>query len=157
VRPDYRDQLAWLTRWNHYVSSADATLHLSARYYRDTFGIRAIALGTEWVQQAGSWSITPAVRYYTQSAADFYHGPPFPVGFAPGKPYSADQRLSAFGALTGGIKFAKSFAGGWRVDFKAEYYEQRSDWRHLVGGGNSGKDLLPLKAQFYQVGLGKDF
>jgi hypothetical protein len=157
VRPDYRDQLAWLTRWNHYVSSFDATLRLSARYYRDTFGIRAITLGTEWVQQIGSWTVTPSLRHYAQSAADFYHGPPFPAGFVPGQPYSADQRLSAFGAFTPGIKITKSFAAGWRVDFKAEYYEQRNNWRSLIGGGNSGKELLPLKAQFYQAGLSKTF
>ena len=157
VRPDHRNQLAWLTRWNHYVPSLDATLRLSARYYRDTFGIRAIALGTEWVQQAGSWTVTPGLRYYTQSAADFYFGPPFPQGFVPGQVYSADQRLSAFGALTPGIKIAKALPDGWRVDFKFEYYEQRSNWRGLIGGGNSGQDLLPLKAQFYQVGLGKNF
>lgn len=157
VRPDYRDQLAWLTRWNHYVSSFDATLRLSARYYRDTFGIRAIALGTEWVQQAGSWTVTPSLRYYTQSAADYYHGPPFPTGFVPGQPYSADQRLSAFGAITPGIKISQSFADGWHADFKAEYYEQRGNWRSLVGSGDNGRDLLPVKAQFYQVGLGKHF
>lgn len=157
VRPNYRDQLAWLTRWNHYVSSLDATLRLSARYYRDTFGIRAITLGAEWVQQVGSWTVTPSLRYYTQSAADFYYGPPFPEGFVPGQSYSADQRLSAFGALTPGIKIGKSFADGWRVDFRVEYYEQRSGWRSLIGGGNNGDDLLPMKAEFYQVGLGKNF
>lgn len=157
VRPDYRDQLAWLTRWNHYLSSVDATLRLSARYYRDTFGIRAITLGTEWVQQVGSWTVTPGLRYYAQSAADFYYGPPFPSGFVPGQPYSADQRLSAFGAITTGFKVAKSFADGWRIDFKAEYYEQRGNWRRLIGDGDSGRDLLPLKAQFYQVGLGRNF
>ena len=156
-RPDHRDQLAWLTRWNHYVSSLDATLRLSARYYRDTFGIRAVTLGAEWVQQAGSWTVTPSLRYYAQGAADFYRGPPFPVGFVFGQPYSADQRLSAFGALTPGLKIAKALPDGWHVDFKAEYYEQRSDWRRLVGANNSGRDLLPLKAQFYQVGLGKNF
>jgi Protein of unknown function (DUF3570) len=157
VRPDHRDQLAWLTRWNHYVSSLDATLRLSARYYRDTFGIRAITLGTEWVQQAGSWSVTPSLRYYTQSAADFYHGPPFPVGFVPGQTYTADERMSGFGAFTPGIKIARTFAAGWRIDFKAEYYEQRGNWRRLIGGGNGSNDLLPMKAQFYQVGLGKNF
>ncbi|MBK7470904.1 MAG: DUF3570 domain-containing protein, partial [Betaproteobacteria bacterium] len=156
VRPDHRDQLAWLTRWNHHFASADATLRLSARYYRDTFGIRAITLGSEWVQQFGSWTITPGLRYYTQSAADFYHGPPFPTGFALNQPYSADQRLSAFGAVTAGLKIARTFADGWRIDFKVEHYEQRNNWRSLVGS-DSGKDLLPMKAQFYQVGLGKSF
>ena len=112
------------------------------------------------MQGYGAWTLTPSFRYTAQSAADFYHGPPFPVGFALGKPYSADQRLSAFGAITPGIKIARSFAGGWHVDVKAEYYEQRNDWRRLVGAGGDGRssaDLKPLKAQFYQFGIGKDF
>ena len=57
IRPDHREQFAWLTRWNHYLPSLDATSRVSARYYRDSFGIRAITLGLEWVQQAGrSWA-----------------------------------------------------------------------------------------------------
>ena len=157
IRPDHREQFAWLTRWNHYLPSLDATSRVSARYYRDSFGIRAITLGLEWVQQAGPWAVTPSLRYYAQSAADFYHGPPFPVGFAFGKPYSADQRLSAFGAITSGVKLSRSFADGWHTDFKTEFYEQRNDWRRLVGAGNGGADLKPLKALFYQVGVGKEF
>ena len=156
VRPDFRNQLAWLTRWNHHFSALDSTLRLSARYYRDTFGVRAITLGGEWVQPFGSWSLTPGLRYYTQSAADFYFGPPFPQVFRLNQPYSADQRLSAFGAITAGIKVAKSFAGGWRADFKIEHYEQRSDWRHLVSGDDA-RPLKPFKAQFYQFGFGRDF
>ena len=93
-------------------------------------------LGTEWVQQVGSWTATPSLRYTTQSAADFYYGPPFPSGFVPGQPYSADQRLSAFGAITPGIKVAKAFPYGWKVDLKAEYYEQKGSWRTLIGSDN---------------------
>ena len=155
VRPDHRDQLAWLTRWNHYIGTFDATLRLAARYYRDTFGIRALSLQSEWVQPVGSWIVSPSLRVYTQGAADFYRDPPFPQGFRLNEPYSADQRLSAFGAITAGLKFAKSFAGGWRADVKLEYYEQRNDWHRLFG--SDSKPLKPFKAQFYQVGLGKDF
>jgi hypothetical protein len=156
VRPDSRNQLAWLTRWNHHFAALDATLRLSARWYRDNWGIRAITLGSEWVQPFGSWTITPGLRYYTQSAADFYFGPPFPQGFRSNQPYSADQRLSAFGAITAGIKVAKTFAGGWRADFKVEHYEQRNDWRRIVSGDDS-RPLKAFKAQFYQFGLGRDF
>ena len=77
---------------------------LSARYYRDTWGIRAITLGRRVGAAVWPWTLTPAFRYYTQGAADFYRGPPFPVGFVSGRPYSADQRFSAFGAITAGIQ-----------------------------------------------------
>jgi len=156
VRPDHRNQLAWLTRWNHHFDGFDATLRLSARYYRDTFGVKALTFAGEWVQPLGSWTITPSLRYYTQSAADFYFGPPFPQGFKLNEPYSADERLSAFGAVTAGIKVAKRFAGGWRADFKFEAYEQRNDWRRFVGQDET-RSLKPMRALFYQVGLGKDF
>ena len=155
VRPDHRDQFAWLTRWNHHVGAFDATLRLSARYYRDTFGVRALAFTSEWVQPIGSWTVTPSLRYYTQSAADFYYEPPFPLGFKLNQLYSADERLSAFCAVTVGLKVAKTFADGWRADVKAEFYEQRNDWRRFVG--NDSQPLKPMRALFYQVGLGKDF
>ena len=158
VRPDKRDQLAWLTRWNHHLDALDATARLSARYYRDTFGVRALTVGAEWVQPFGAWTVTPALRYYTQRSADFYFGPPFPVGFRPGQFYSADQRLSSFGAWTPGIKVARAFPDGWRADFKAEHFEQRNQWATVFGdNGHGGKDLKPVRANFFQFGIGKDF
>jgi len=159
VRPDKRDQLAWLTRWNHHFDGLDATLRLSARYYRDTFGIRALTVGTEWVQPYGAWTITPSLRYTTQAAADFYYGPPFPVGFKPGQLYSADGRLSAFGAWTPGIKLARAFPDGWHADFKVEHYQQRNDWATVFGDNGHGgnRDLKPLRANFFQFGIGKFF
>ncbi|MEO8133720.1 MAG: DUF3570 domain-containing protein [Betaproteobacteria bacterium] len=158
VRPDKRDQLAWLTRWNHHLEALDATLRLSARYYRDTFGVRALTAGAEWVQAYGAWTITPSLRYYTQGAADFYFGPPFPTGFRPGQPYSADQRLSSFGALTPGIKIARAFPDGWHADFKFEHYQQRNDWASLFDdNGRNAKDLKPMRANFFQFGIGKNF
>ena len=155
IRPDRREQLAWLTRWHHHFEQSDATLRLSARFYRDTWGIRAIALNAEYVQPYGAWSLTPSFRYYAQSAADFYRGPPFPQGFVFGQPYSADQRLSGFGAMTPGIRIARSF-DGWRADVKVEYYHQRNDWRRLVPGDDY-RDVKPMKAMFYQLGMSRDF
>ena len=155
VRPDYRNQYAWLVRWNHYVESMDASVRLTSRLYRDSFGVKSVTLAAEWVQPIGNrWTVVPSLRYYSQSAADFYFDPPYPTGYTGSGFYSADQRLSAFGAFTPGIKLIKEFASGWAVDFKAEYYEQRGDWR-LQGKGSPG--LLPLKAQIYQVGISTKF
>ena len=104
--------------------------------------------------------LTPGLRYTTQSAAYFYFDPvydpllgaPFPPGYLlnPTAFYSADQRLSAFGAITAGLKVSKAFAGGWFIDGKAEYHEQRGDWRV---GGEGSPGLEAFKAQMYQVGV----
>ena len=68
------------------------------------------ALEATWFQPLPEgWSVAPSLRYYTQSAASFYYNPPFPTGYVPGQDYTADTRLSAFGAFTPAVTVAKSF------------------------------------------------
>lgn len=160
-RPRKRDQDTLLAQWNHRFVDANATSRLSYRYYRDSFGIGAHALAAEWVQSlADGWTITPALRLYSQRAADFYFDPvydastgaPFPPGYVFGGSAhtSADQRLSAFGAVTAGLKIAKQIGQDWSVDLKLERYEQRGSWR-VFGSGSPG--LAPLRATSLQVGV----
>lgn len=164
-RPTTRGQFALLARWNHFFESANATLRTSYRYYDDDWDVKANTVTAEWAQTLpDGWVLTPNLRYTTQSAAYFYYDPvydpllgaPFPPGYLsdPTGFYTSDQRLSAFGGITGGLKLSKAFAGGWIVDGKAEYYEQRAEWR-LGGEGSPG--LETFKAQFYQVGVTKRF
>lgn len=160
-RPRERDQTTVLLRWNHYVEPYGATVRSSYRFYRDTFGIDAHSLQLEVAHPLGErFTLTPSVRYYTQSAANFYFDPvydpvigePFPVGHP--KYFSPDQRLSAFGALTVGAKFEWKIDSRWSADIKYERYEQRSGWR-LGGGGSPG--LASFSAQFMQVGISRKF
>ena len=164
-RPTTRSQNALLARWNHYFEWADATLRTSYRYYHDDWEISANTLTLDWAQTLpGGWVLTPGLRYTAQSAAFFYFDPvydpllgaPFPPGYLlnPTAFYSEDQRLSAFGAITAGLKVSKAFAGGWIIDGKAEYYEQRGDWRI---GGDGSPGLETFKAQIYQVGVTRKF
>lgn len=154
IRPDRRRVLAWLTRYNQRLPRFDATVSLSYRYVNDSFGSDSHTLEAAWFQPLPrGWSIKPSLRYYTQAAADFYFDPPFPQGFSIGAPYTADARLSAFGAVTPGITVAKALPDGWTVDLKVEYYRQRPDWR--PGGGSPG--LLPLSARWIQTGISKTF
>ncbi|HTN50245.1 MAG TPA: DUF3570 domain-containing protein [Burkholderiaceae bacterium] len=164
-RPMVRAQNALLARWNHYFESADATLRTSFRYYWDDWDVSASTVTLEWAQTLpAGWVLTPGLRYSTQSAAWFYYDPvydpilgaPFPPGYLqnPNGIYSADQRLSAFGAITAGLKVSKAFAGGWIIDGKAEYYEQQASWRI---GGDGSPGLETFKAQMYQVGVTRKF
>jgi len=165
VRPDKRTQAILLTRWNHHFPELASTLRTSYRYYRDTFGIRAHTLGADWVQPVGAMvTVTPSLRLYSQSAAKFYFDPvydpdvgaPYPPGYFTNPPefISADQRLSAFGAVTLGLKLAVKLTPDWSADLKGERYEQRSKWR--VGGeGSPGLD--PFSATFLQVGVNRRF
>jgi hypothetical protein len=158
-RPRERNQTALLGRWNHYFAAPGATLRSSYRYYSDTFEVKAHTFGFEWVQPVRALTVTPSLRYHTQSSANFYVDPipgsAFPPVVSLRPPYySADHRLSAFGAVTAGIKLAWGIGKDWAIDAKFDYYEQRGDWR-LGGTGSPGLD--PFKAQFYQVGIYRRF
>jgi len=155
VRPDHRRIFAWLTRYNQHLPWLDATVNLSYRYLHDSFGSSSHTAEFAWNQPlADGWSVVPSLRYYTQSAADFYFDPPFPQGFVFGQPYSADTRLSAFGALTSGVSIVKRLPDGWTFDVKLDFYRQRSDWR-LGGDGSPG--LEPFSARWIQTGVSKTF
>jgi hypothetical protein len=155
-RPDKRKQAAFLSRWNHHFDGWGSTLRSSYRYYQDNYGIRAHTLQFDWVNPiGGGFSLTPSVRGYTQNAASFYSEAPFVALPAAGALNSYDQRLSAFGALTLGLKASYQFADVWSVDAKGEFYRQRSDW--FVGGGEGSTGLAPFSARAFQLGLSRSF
>jgi hypothetical protein len=161
-RPRARKQAAILARWNHYLEDDKSTLRGSYRLYRDSYGIRAHTFQGEWAKPLNEQlTLTPLLRYYSQSAARFYTDAQYDAtGFpvfpnpAPGELNSGDQRLSAFGAVTVGLKADYKLTPDWSVDGKFEHYEQRSDWR-LGGQGSTGLD--PFRATFVQFGANYKF
>ncbi len=168
-RPDSRNSVVGLVRWNHYVEQFDASVRSSYRLYNDSFGVSSNTVGVDWVQSAGKWTITPGVRYYTQRAAKFYFdgiadasGKYDAAGtqaiaqgyIGTGKIFSADQRLSAYGAITASIRVDYAITDQTTVDFKYERYQQKSSYRL---GGNGSPYIDPFNAQFVQVGLSTKF
>jgi len=160
-RPRGRDHSTIQVRWNHHFDQLGGSSHVSYRYYTDTYGIRAHTLATEYVQPLShGWTVTPLLRYYTQTAADFYlealpnaNGlPTFPDFDA--RYYSEDQRLSEYGAFTVGMKVAKQLDENWTVDAKLEQYEQRSEWA-LNSGGSTG--IAPFRYRSLQFGISRRF
>ncbi|MGE5650538.1 MAG: DUF3570 domain-containing protein [Bacillota bacterium] len=161
-RPGERNAWIGLVRWNHYVEQFGAALRSSYRYYSDSFGVKSHTVGLDWVQPAGKWTLTPGVRYYTQSAAHFYLDPKFDAqgrydmtatilgAIAVPGDKSFDQRLAAFGATTLSMKVAYAFTPDTSADIKVETYRQTSGMR-LGGDGSPGLD--PFRARFMQVGL----
>ncbi|MES2741971.1 MAG: DUF3570 domain-containing protein [Pseudomonadota bacterium] len=164
-RPRQHNETAVLTRWNHHFTGTDGTSRVSYRYYNDSYKTRAHTFTGEYLQPLPSgWSVTPSARYHSQNAAGFYYDPvydsalgqPFPPGYLndPGYFSSADQRLSAFGAITLGIKVAKQLDSLWSVNLKLEAYQQRGSWR-LFEQGSPG--LAPLRAHMLQIGVNRQW
>ena len=157
-RPRTRDHSTLMVRWNHHMEATQGTLRSSYRYYTDSWSITAHTLGLEYVQPLmNGWSVTPLMRVYSQGAASFYvasDDSSYPFAPSSTSNYSEDQRVSAFGAHTYGLKVAKRIDQDWTADVKLEQYEQRAEWR-LSGSGTPG--MLPFSARSLQLGISRQF
>lgn len=165
-RPRERRQTVLMLRWNHHFEDSGSTLRSSYRATQDSFGVQSHTLQAEWVVPVGSSvKIVPALRAYTQTAADFYAearydptlGEPFPVGYDRNNPpryISLDQRLSSFGAAAVGLGLVYAVDRDWTIDAKIEAYEQRGGWA-WDGAGSTG--LAPFRAYSAQLGLTRRF
>jgi Protein of unknown function (DUF3570) len=154
-RPRNRSTNVILARWNHHFKDLGATTRAQYRFYTDTFGVKAHTFGLEVVKKyPNGWTVTPGVRYSTQSKADFYYDPPFPNGNTASGFYSADQRLANMGTVTVGVKVSKEIDAESSIDLKLESYVQRTS---LYLGSNKSTGLDPLKATMIQIGYSRKF
>ncbi len=157
-RPDLRNQLSLGGRYVQHVGWLDAALHMDYHFFHDDWGINAHTFEADWVQPIGnSWTVTPKVRYYSQDAADFYApyllsqqafsksiynkktGKFTTVNYDPAllpANFSSDQRLSGFGALSGGIVINKQFSKAVSLEAGFEYYTHKGSLK--LGGGGEG-------------------
>lgn len=152
-RPNKRNQVNLNLRYVQYIEPVDAAVNLKYNYFFDDWGINAHTFEGKWVQPLPrGLTVTPTIRYYSQSAADFYH--PFLVLKNAGSGnvnneaayrtliqqypnFSSDHRLSAYGALSGGVVVNKQFARGLNLEMGFEYYTHQGGLR-LGGGGEDG-------------------
>ena len=120
-RPDLRNKHIVYLSLNRYIDPLNGALEASYRFYHDTYGINAHTFGLDWFQNLGpKFMLVPSVRYYEQSAADFYAteftGSP--------KVYSADYRLSKLGSITYGMKLVWKVSDKFWADIAYNRYSQ---------------------------------
>ncbi len=151
VRPEQRTQLAISNSYRRFFISADAALHLNYRFYHDDFGISSHSLDSAWYQNLGnSLQLIPHLRYYSQSAADFYSNIDnfaLPVS----ELQSSDYRLSGYGAISGGINLIAT-VGDWLISINTE--------RYIANEKYSAYDVtLPGVGlvRYFRISLGLDF
>lgn len=98
-RPDARERKTVVVKEGHYFDW-DGALKTNYRYYWDDWGIKSHTLDFTYDQHMGEgWTLSPRLRYYTQSAATF-----FGSSFAAPQIYrSADYRLSSFNSILLGL------------------------------------------------------
>ena len=151
ARPDNKTQIAFSNSLRYFFIEADGALQANYRYYHDDFGISSHTLDLSWFQNINrSFQVAPMLRYYSQSAAEFYTNiDDFTKPLT--EPQSSDYRLSAFGAFSGGINLIADF-GDWTTTFTAERYVANE--KYSVYAVNQPS---PALVQFVRLSLGVDY
>jgi hypothetical protein len=155
-RPDARTKQGLYLAYKRQTRLQDVA-DLSYRYHFDDWGIRSHTLDLRYRWDlAGAGYLQPHVRYYEQTAADFYArflvaGEPLPAHA------SADYRLGELTGTTLGLKYGRPRAGStfdgreWNV--KLEYYQQSGREPDVRPGVLAGFDLFPtVEAVMVQFG-----
>ena len=127
VRPGGRLERALSVRYRRFLLSPNAALHVDYRFFDDDWGIASHTLQTSWYQNVSTVvQVVPNVRYYSQSEADFY----LPVdnfGLPLHASQSSDFRLSAYGAITFGLKGVIQ-QPGWSLTISVDRYVGREKY-----------------------------
>jgi len=150
-RPGTRNERAVYMVNKVYI--AGSVTELSYRYGRDDWGIRSNTYELRYRLPFGNnFYVQPHLRYYHQTAADFYQrtlldSDPLPLYV------SADYRLADITGRTIGLEFGKSVEAGHMLRVRLERYVQSGnvDSRVLVGVQQDYNSFPDLKAYIAQI------
>lgn len=137
-RPMERNKLSLFLGLNRSFEDAHGALEATYRYYHDNFGINSHTLSLLWLQKLGpSLTLQPFLRYYRQTAADFYYvdldkshivtsyGPLGETGTGRAPFYSSDYRLAYMQTLDAGLKVVWRVKRWLEVDAAYDRYSSR--------------------------------
>jgi len=149
-RPDSRTKQSLFTEWR-YAFDRDS-MALSYRFMTDDWGV-----DSNTVEGRYRWNISardffePQLRYYSQSAADFYRSYLVNGQMLP-QYATADYRLAEMTTVTAGIKYGHRLNSGL-LTVRMEYYKQDTKSDAPKIGVLANYDLVPsLSAVVLQVG-----
>lgn len=150
-RPESRAKQSLYAELKHAFGAP--VLHLAYRLMTDDWGIDSNTAEVRLRWPIGGGYIEPQLRYYTQTAADFYRAS-LVGGAALPRYASADFRLGDFDATTVGVKYGHDTASGNQWSIRAEYYQQTGSVpREQVIGNQAGREQYPdLSAVIVQFG-----
>lgn len=151
VRPDEKTQFAWSNSYRYFFIGADAAAHINYRYYHDDFGVSSHTFDMAWHQNLrDNFRFVPTLRYYSQSAADFFSNvDDFSTPLS--EPQSSDYRLSAFGAISGAVSLVADL-GDWTTTLTAERY-----LAHEKYSAYSVSEPSTALVRYFRVSLGIEF
>lgn len=152
LRPDsrLRQSLYWKTVYH----LSEDVIRFSYRYYWDDWGIRSNTFDLHYHFDLGNdFYLEPQFRYYTQSAADFYHHS-LVDGAALPRYASADYRLAEMTSTSYGLKLAMTIGKDGELSARVTYMKQTGNSHPADAiGVQRSLDLYPgLDAVIAQLG-----
>ena len=146
-RPDDRKEWTVSTGYRHFFEAPNAALHVDYRYFDDDWGVASHTVDLSWHQNLGARTVlTPFLRYYSQDEADFFAN----VENIADRHHTGDYRLSAFGAISGGLAVRHDI-GNWSVNLTGERYETDESWGLYSG------DESPGLVEYWRYSIGLDY
>ena len=146
-RPDSRvKQSTFMQAKYHFDDSLLNTVaDVSYRYLWDDWGINSHTIDSRFTIPVGAASyFEPHIRFYQQSAADFYQPYVMDDHVATGF-VSADYRIGEMTAVTIGAKYGVVLNGGNELSFRLEYYRQMpTNAGFTDANGLQGIDIYPV-------------
>ncbi len=141
-RPEDRLKHSLYAGIKHHLASHDI-IEASYRFYTDDWGIDSHTIDAKYRFDLGNERyLQPHLRFYDQTAADFYH-----LNLIDGEPRpenaSADYRLGDFSAITAGLKFGMPLKNAGELSMRGEYYLQTGSSNGQAIGAQQGQDLYP--------------
>ena len=146
-RPDTRvKQSTFMQAKYHFDDNLLNTVaDISYRYMWDDWHITSHTIDSRFTIPVGRTSyFEPHIRYYRQSAADFYQ--PFVIKGQPRLAFiSADYRIGEMSAITLGAKYGVALNSVNELSFRLEYYRQMpTDTEFTKPAAHNGIDTSPV-------------
>ena len=124
-RPDKRTKHSAFVQSKYHFDTT--VLDVSYRYMWDDWEIDSHTIDSHFrIPLSDNSYIQPHVRYYQQSAAEFYRPFMLQTDFVSNTPEfaSADYRIGEMTAFTVGLKYGMALSNGDSLSFRLEYYRQ---------------------------------
>ena len=155
-RPDTRAKHAVFARYKRFVFARDV-FDVSYRYMTDDWAVTSSTVDTlyRWNFSDTSY-LEPHMRWYAQTAAEFYRAALYDGEETTLAHASADPRLGAFSGTTVGLKYGHTLASGNSWSARLEYYRQAGERTGVPAQAAAGLakfDLEPdLSAVMFTTG-----
>ena len=141
-RPDSRQRTTLYWKTAHHLT--EDVINFTYRYYTDDWGVDAHTMDLKYRYRLTARDyLQPHIRYYSQTAADFYRHSLLASEALP-EYVSADLRLGEFDTITYGIKYGRVLGKNNEISGRIEFMQQSGESNPADAiGEQQNHDLYP--------------